>query len=186
MAEVTRVPLQPIASGSLSRLWIGLAVLAVLAALAAWLTPRPVVVIVDEITAGSGPSPTQEDVAFVTYVGKLDDGTVFDESPEPGWPVPGILPDATPMTLDGVIPGFADALVKMQKGGTYNVRIPAELAYGDNPQPGSKIPPGADLNFEMTLVDFMSREEADTRYTAMLQAMGEMGPPMGAPEVPVP
>jgi len=185
MAEVTRVPLQPIASGSLSRLWIGLVVLAVLAALAALWTPRPAVVEVEELSAGTGAFPSETDVVFVNYTGTLDDGTVFDESQSPGWPVPGILPDATPMALDQVVPGFREAILKMQRGGSYKIKIPAEKAYGDAPPPESKVPPGADLNFDVTVIEFMTREEAEQRYAAMISALGQMENPNGAAPGPV-
>lgn len=185
MAEVTRVPLQPIASGSLTRLWVGLVLLAVLAALVAWWTPRPAVVSIDELVAGEGPFPSEDDVAFVTYVGTLDDGTVFDEVSGGNWPVPGILPDGAPMELGSVIPGFRDAVLRMQRGGTYEIKIPSDLAYGDTPNPDSPIPAGADLNFQVTLVDFMPQEEAQQRINAIMAAMSQMDPMLGEAPAPV-
>ena len=50
------------------------------------------------------------------------------------------------MIAGQVIPGFAEALQKMQKGGRYQIHIPAELAYGASPPPGSPIPPNATSN----------------------------------------
>ena len=79
MAEVTRVPLQPIAKGSLAKLWLGLLlVLALAAGLAYWAMPAGVEV--DTLTEGEGPTPSESDVVFVKYTGKLPDGTVFDLS----------------------------------------------------------------------------------------------------------
>ena len=86
-----------------------------------------------------------------------------------------------------MIPGFKDALLQMQKGGSYTVDIPSELAYGAEPPQGAPIPPNADLVFEIELIDFMSRDEAEERYNRMMQAMqamqaGQGGPPdMGQP-----
>ena len=56
MTEITRVPLQPIAKGSIGKLWLGVAAaIAVAGGLAFAAIPSSVVV--DTIKAGSGPSP---------------------------------------------------------------------------------------------------------------------------------
>ncbi|AKH42466.1 FKBP-type peptidyl-prolyl cis-trans isomerase FkpA [Altererythrobacter atlanticus] len=176
MAEVTRVPLQPIAKGSLTRLWLGIAAAILIAAGVAWAV-MPAGVTVEEVQAGTGPSPTVGDVVFLRYKGKLDDGTVFDESSDAGWPLPGVFPEGQPLELAGVVPGFRDALLQMQRGGKYVAKIPGELAYGANPPPQSDIPPNADLTFEIELVDFMPVEEANQRAQTMQQMMQQMPPP---------
>ena len=76
MTEITRVPLQPIAKGALGKLWLGLA-LAVGAAGAVAYAAMPPLVSVKTVQAGTGASPTLEDVAFVSLEGKLKDGTVI-------------------------------------------------------------------------------------------------------------
>ena len=77
MTEITRVPLQPIARGSLPKLWIGIAAVALAAGGIAWAALPPMVDI-ETITPGEGASPTKDDVALVNYKGTLEDGTVFD------------------------------------------------------------------------------------------------------------
>ncbi|WP_137681055.1 FKBP-type peptidyl-prolyl cis-trans isomerase [Aurantiacibacter suaedae] len=178
MTEVTRVPLQPIAKGSLTKLWLGVAAAVALGAGVAW-AAMPAGVSIETVTEGSGESPGPTDVVFVKYTGKLADGTVFDQSQPANWPVPGILPDGAPMALDQVIPGFRDAMVQMQKGGKYTVEIPSDMAYGASPPPGAPIPPNADLVFDVEMVDFMTREEAEARYNRMMQAMQQQMPAMG-------
>jgi len=126
---------------------------------------------VDTITAGEGDSPTEESVVFVRYTGKLEDGTVFDQSQEANWPVPGILPEGTPLPLGNMIPGFRTALLQMQRGGSYTVTIPSAEGYGSSPPPGSPIPPDADLIFDIQLIDFMTEEEAQQRYQSMIMAL---------------
>ena len=141
MAEVTRVPLQPIAKGSVLKLWLGiLLVLALAGGLAYWAMPRGVEITV--VTAGEGASPADGDVVFVKYTGKLTDGTVFDKSQDLNLPVQGILPDGTPMsTTEGsTIPGFREALLKMQKGGKYEIRIPADQGLWRHPASGFADP----------------------------------------------
>ena len=191
MAEVTRVPLQPVSRNSLIMLFLGILLGAALAGGTAWWMARPGSVDVDEITAGTGGHPKEGDVVFIKYVGKLEDGKEFDRSQDTPWPIPGIMPEGTPMKLDGVVPGFKEAILQMQKGGKYTVQIPADKAYGAMPPPGSPIPPNADLTFEIELVDFMSLSDAEAKFhqlqAAMMQQQAqqpEAGAPGGTPPAP--
>ena len=170
MTEITRVPLQPIAKGSLTKLWLGVAGAVLLGAGVAWAT-MPGGVEVDTLTAGTGPNPGPSDVVFVKYTGKLADGTVFDQSKELPFPTGGLIPDGMPMQVSGVVPGFAEGLQQMQKGGKYRLTIPADKAYGATPPPGAPIPPNADLVFDVELVDFMSEPEAQRRFQVLQQMM---------------
>ena len=95
------------------------------------------------VEAGEGPLIKPVDGVLIEYEGRLEDGTVFDTSEGRG---------PTPMIAGQVIPGFAEALTKMQKGGRYRVNIPSHLGYGASPQPGSPIPPNADLEFDVHVV----------------------------------
>ena len=155
MTEITRVPLQPIAKGTLTKLWAGVLAVALAAAGLAWFSLPPGVKVVT-VKAGSGAYPGPEDVVFIKYVGKLAaDGKEFDRSPDkPLLPVPGLLPEGVPMLVSGVVPGFSEGLQKMQKGGKYTLRIPAEKGYGATPPPESPIPPNADLVFDVELLSF--------------------------------
>lgn len=169
MAEVTRVPLKPISKGSLLMLVLGILLgVALSAGYAWWTTPR---VSVSTVAAGSGEHPKPTDVVFVRYTGKLDDGTVFDKSQDLNLPIQGVMPEGTPLPLENMLPGFRDALVKMQKGGKYVAKIPASMAYGANPPPGSPIPPNSDLTFEIELVDFMPMADAEARFQRLQQMM---------------
>jgi len=190
MAEVTRVPLQPIAKGSLTKLWIGVIIAVLLAGGIAW-AAQPGVTRVSTITAGAGAFPGETDVVFVRYTGKLADGTVFDESQDIPLPIPEMFPAGAPLPLDQMVPGFKKALVKTQKGGKYEIFIPAREGYGDDVPPGGPIPPGSDLYFDIEVVDFMPRAEFDRRVgmyqqLMMQQQQGQMGGPEGAPPPPPP
>lgn len=170
MAEVTRVPLQPIAKGSLTRLWIGIAIAVLLAVGIAW-AATPQGLSVDTVRAGEGASPTEEDVVFVNYTGKLADGTVFDQSQSMPLPIPGIFPDGTPLPLGDMIPGFREALLQTQRGGQYEIFIPSDQAYGADVPEGGPIPPNSDLYFDIEVIDFMSREEFQARVQSFQQQM---------------
>jgi FKBP-type peptidyl-prolyl cis-trans isomerase FkpA len=173
MTEITRVPLQPIAKGSLTKLWLGIAVVALVGAGAAYAT-LPASVDVDTVTKGTGESPTRDDIALVNYKGMLPDGKVFDEGKQ------AVLP------LSEVVPGFTKALEQMQRGGKYKVHIPAKLAYGE--KGAGPIPPNTDLDFDIELLDFKSRAEVEQqqRILQQLQQMQMGGGAAGAPGAGVP
>ncbi len=190
MTEVTRVPLQPIARGSLAKLWVGVILAVLLGAGLAW-AAMPKGLDVETLTEGTGASPEIGDVVFVRYVGKLADGTEFDRS-QPLPVPPGLFPEGNPLLLEegAIIDGFIQGLQQMQKGGEYILTIPADQAYGAEPPPGSPIPPDADLVFEIEVVDFMSRDDFQARAAALQQMMqqqqGQNGPAGQAPQGPVP
>ncbi|UIP06568.1 FKBP-type peptidyl-prolyl cis-trans isomerase [Erythrobacter sp. SDW2] len=170
MTEVTRVPIQPIAKGSLTKLWLGVIVAALIGAgIAFAAVPRGIDL--DTITEGTGGTPKIGDVVFIKYVGKLPDGTEFDRSRPLPIP-PGIFPDGTPMLLEPgqQIEGFFQGLQQMEKGGKYKLEIPAALAYGET-SPSPAIPANSDLVFEVEMVDFMSRADADAKMAALEKAM---------------
>lgn len=193
MTEITRVPIQPIARGSLTKLWLGVAAAVALGAGLAW-AAMPKGVDVEVVAEGSGPSPSRADVIFVRYTGKLADGTVFDQSQDVELPIPGILPAGSPLPLSRMIPGFAEGAVQMKKGGKYTLFIPGDKAYGPEGQKDQQgnqvIPPDADLTFDVELVDFMSETEFQRRIQSLQQAMqmqqGGMGAPGAQPSPPAP
>ncbi|RPF71992.1 FKBP-type peptidyl-prolyl cis-trans isomerase [Aurantiacibacter spongiae] len=180
MTEVTRVPLQPIAKGSLTKLWLAVIAALLLAGGAAW-AAMPEGVTVDVVREGQGPHPAADDVVFVKYTGKLADGTVFDQSQPLPIPVQGIFPEGTPLPLSDMIPGFREALVQTREGGQYEIFIPSESGYGDQVPPGGPIPPDADLSFDVEVMGFMSRPEFEQRVQLLQQRVQQMGGFPGAP-----
>lgn len=183
MTEITRAPLQPLPKGSIAKLWLAIAAALALAGGIAW-AAAPQGVEVETLRAGTGPSPSAEDVVFVRYKGTLAaTGEVFDQSQDLPLPVQGIFPEGVPLPLNNMIPGFRDGLLRMQKGGRYRLEIPSELGYGAEPQPGSPIPPNADLVFEVELVDFMPEPEFQQRLVALRQML-QGGPGQGGGATP--
>ncbi len=172
MTEVTRVPLHPIAKGSLTKLWLGVIVAALIGMGVAW-AAVPQTTSVRTLEAGSGPVAGEGDVVFIEYTGKLADGTVFDQNEGQAAPVQGVFPDGVPFPIEegAAIPGFLKGLRQVQKGGEYVFEIPADEAYGSEPPPGSPIPADADLTFDIKVVDFMSRQDFDRRLQALQQVM---------------
>jgi FKBP-type peptidyl-prolyl cis-trans isomerase FkpA len=168
MTEITRVPLQPIAKGALTKLWLAVAAVFLAAAGLAWATlPGSVKVITEK--AGTGASPTLEDVVLINYKGMLKDGKVFDEGKQ------------VPNPVAEFVPGFTQAVLKMQRGGKYKVEIPAALGYGE--KANGPIPANSDLTFEVELLDFKNRAELEAQMQAMqqMQQMQQGGGPGGMP-----
>ena len=98
------------------------------------------------LTEGEGENPGPNDQVLVKYTGRLIDGTVFNKSPDDK--------DAF-FYVNETIPGFAEGLQLMKKGGSYRIYIPSELGYGDNGVNGI-IPGGAATIFDIELLDFRS------------------------------
>lgn len=111
-------------------------------------------VVYEVIQAGTGESPQPSDTVTVHYTGRLADGTVFDSSIERGQPAQ--------IRLDEVIEGWQEALQMTRKGGKIRLSVPADQGYGDNPPPGSPIPPAAALDFEIELLDITAAPAAAT------------------------
>jgi FKBP-type peptidyl-prolyl cis-trans isomerase FkpA len=184
MTEITRVPIQPVAKAALVKIWLGVIVAVLLGAGLAW-AATPKGFSVQTIVAGEGANPQEGDMVFVRYKGKLAaTGEVFDESQDIPLPVEGVFPEGSPFPVekDATIEGFYQALPKMQKGGKYEVFIPAEMAYGAEPPPGAPIPPNADLIFEVEVVDFMTREMFDRNLSILQRAMQSQMGAGGGPE----
>jgi len=96
------------------------------------------------IAPGEGESPDDNDMVSVHYTGTLIDGTVFDSSRERGEPIE--------FPVNGVIPGWTEALKLMKPGARYMLYIPANLAYGDKKT--GPIPGGSTLIFDVELLEF--------------------------------
>jgi FKBP-type peptidyl-prolyl cis-trans isomerase FklB len=92
------------------------------------------------LTPGTGRRPTRADAVVVTYQVRLAaDGRLVESTAAPaGVPVAGS------------IPGFTEALLLMNEGGSYRFWVPSRLAYGHRGNPGM-VPPDADLVFDLRL-----------------------------------
>ncbi len=98
------------------------------------------------LTEGTGARPTATDRVRVHYRGTLVDGKEFDSSHERGEP-------AT-FAVNGIIPGWGEALKLMRVGGKYRLVIPPELGYGAQGA-GRDIGPDATLIFEVELLEIV-------------------------------
>jgi len=151
---------RPAKSGRTVALWLAFLIVIAAGIGLAWLgagSLRPVVTTSGlqfrTIKPGTGEPITRADAALVEYVLTSDDGTVFDASQQP-----------TPLTMEGVFPGFAEAMSRMQEGGEYRFTMPQRLAFVN-----SAAPPGFPKNSNLTF-DVRVRKVA-RGGAAMMQQM---------------
>jgi FKBP-type peptidyl-prolyl cis-trans isomerase FklB len=97
------------------------------------------------IKEGDGPKPALTDKVKCHYHGTLIDGTVFDSSVDRGQPIV--------FAVNGVIPGWTEALQLMPVGSKWRLFVPSDLAYGD--QATGKIKAGSMLIFDVELLEIV-------------------------------
>jgi FKBP-type peptidyl-prolyl cis-trans isomerase FklB len=95
------------------------------------------------VEEGKGARPSPEDSVTVHYAGTLINGKEFDSSYKRGEP-------AT-FPVSAVIPGWVEALQLMKEGSTWELFIPASLAYGEQGAP-PLIGPNEMLIFKVNLI----------------------------------
>jgi FKBP-type peptidyl-prolyl cis-trans isomerase FklB len=99
------------------------------------------------VKAGDGPKPKASDTVSVSYRGTLINGTEFDKSKEP-----------VTFQVEGVIPGWVEALQLMPVGSKWQLFIPPALAYGEQAPP--MIGPNQALVFDVELLEIKKAEKA--------------------------
>jgi len=94
-------------------------------------------------------SPALTDTVVTHYRGTLSNGTLFDSSYDRG--APATFP------VNGVIPGWTEALQKMKVGDKWQLVIPGSLAYGKRGAPPT-IAPDATLLFDIELLEIKAKK----------------------------
>ncbi len=108
-------------------------------------------IVVDNVV-GEGFEADKFDILTVNYTGKLEDGTIFDSSKNPGRD-----PFRFTVGMGQVIRGWDEGFVGMKIGGTRTLTIPPEMGYGARGA-GDVIPPNAVLIFEVELLEVEKKE----------------------------
>jgi peptidylprolyl isomerase len=100
----------------------------------------PTELVITELQPGEGSAAANGDTVVVDYIGvRSEDGTEFDSNY-------GSPPFPVVLGQGGVIEGWDQGLEDAQAGARIQLDIPADLAYGDQPQ-GEIIQPGDALSF---------------------------------------
>ena len=89
-------------------------------------------------------TPTIENKVTVHYHGTLNDTTIFDSSIQRG--------ESISFPVNGVIPGWVEAVQLMKIGDKWRLIIPGNLAYGEKGVPQAGIGPNATLTFIVELL----------------------------------
>jgi peptidylprolyl isomerase len=108
-----------------------------------------------DLVVGTGDSPAVTDLVTVHYTGTLDNGTVFDASRQHGGPAS--------FPLNRVIKGWTEGVSTMKVGGTRQLVIPPDLAYGAQGAGNGVIPPNATLTFIVELLEVPKVKIEDTQ-----------------------
>jgi peptidylprolyl isomerase/FKBP-type peptidyl-prolyl cis-trans isomerase FkpA len=102
-------------------------------------------VVSEDLVVGTGPTAANGNIATVHYVGRLTNGTVFDDSNARNQPLVFRIGGGQ------YLAAFEQGIVGMRVGGKRRLTIPPGLAYGAAGSPPA-IPPNATLVFEVDLV----------------------------------
>jgi len=109
------------------------------------------------IKAGTGKKPKLTDTVTTHYRGTLLNGTEFDSSYRREKPAS--------FPVNGVIPGWTEALQLMEEGAKWQLFIPPNLAYGERGA-GREIGPNSTLIFEVELISIQEKtQEKDPEKT---------------------
>jgi len=100
--------------------------------------------VIDDVKVGEGEAVKAGDTVVVHYIGRLPDGTEFDNSRSRG--------QTFQFTVGAgqVIAGWEEGIIGMQTGGQRILIVPPEKAYG--PGGYGPIPPNATLVFSIELI----------------------------------
>lgn len=113
------------------------------------------------LTEGDGAKPEVDWRVTVMYTGWLEDGCVFGTTYSGQGEVR--------FFLSAVIDGWREAMLDMQVGERRRLSIPPDLGYGASGRP-PVIPANAELVFDVTLLDAITPEDADSTATAVSEA----------------
>jgi FKBP-type peptidyl-prolyl cis-trans isomerase FklB len=124
------------------------------------------------ITEGTGAMPKATDTVKVNYKGTTIDGKEFDSSYKRNEP--------TEFPVNGVIPGWTEAMQLMKVGSKWQLFIPASLAYGENAP--AQIGPNQVLIFEVELLDIVKPEAGAAAMTPSVEIKPAETKPAEAPK----
>lgn len=106
-------------------------------------TATPLPIKYEDIVVGDGARAIWGAEVMVKYVGKLEDGKVFEESK-----MAYKLGDKTYLKGFNIGIGGGDGISAMKVGGKRKITLPPDLAYGKDGD-GQKVPPNATITFEI-------------------------------------
>ncbi|MDO7900742.1 FKBP-type peptidyl-prolyl cis-trans isomerase [Pseudomonas sp. K1(2024)] len=106
---------------------------------------------ITDLHPGDGKAVVKGALITTQYTGWLADGSEFDSSWSRGKPFQCVIGTGR------VIKGWDQGLMGMRVGGKRRLQVPAALAYGERSI--GRIPPHADLTFDIELLEVLTRDE---------------------------
>ncbi|MBC3413510.1 MULTISPECIES: FKBP-type peptidyl-prolyl cis-trans isomerase [Pseudomonas] len=106
---------------------------------------------ITDLHEGDGKAVVKGALITTQYTGWLADGSEFDSSWSRGKPFQCVIGSGR------VIKGWDLGLMGMRVGGKRRLKVPAHLGYGER-SVGS-IPPNSDLEFEIELLEVLTRDD---------------------------
>jgi len=116
-----------------------------------------------ELKKGKGPTLKMGDVVKVNYTGRFIDGSVFDTSDEKVAKESQMYDERmtygpVDFTVGGLVPGFNEALLKMNPGTKAKLIIPSSIGYGDGQ---GRMAPFVTLVFDVELGELTKKAPAE-------------------------
>lgn len=106
-----------------------------------------------DMVVGDGPSPEPGQVATIHFTIWLEDGTLLGSTLSTGQPVPAQVGSGQ------LFPGWEEGLLSMQVGGSRQLVIPPDLAFGEAGTPDGAVPPNTGLIIEMELLSVLNPDQ---------------------------
>jgi FKBP-type peptidyl-prolyl cis-trans isomerase FkpA len=179
MSAVTAVPLRPIARGSVLKLWIGLALLSLVALGVAWWGTRwmqPVTldsgVRVQTVREGSGPPVASTDVValrFQIHVNSLDGPAIGDSGAQP-----------FVGTMQELPAWLGESVQSMREGGRYLLMVPVRNVLNGQPVPPTARFTASDTLAVETQILQIDRGQASAYQMQRMQQMMQQQQMQGA------
>jgi len=124
-----------------------------------------------DITEGTGNEAAPGSIVSILYVGRLEDGTIFDSSEAHADPETGEVPPLTfQLGSPGIIAGFQVGVNGMKEGGERRLAVPPSLGYGAqdvrDPDGNVIIPANSTLIFDIKLVSVQDAPPATEETTS--------------------
>ena len=98
-----------------------------------------------DIKVGQGDTPAYGQKVTINFIGKLEDGTVFESTYSTKQPISFSVGDGE------AIRGLDEGVMGMKEGGKRELVLSPDLAFGERGA-GNKIPPDATVTLEVELI----------------------------------
>ncbi len=135
-------------------------------------TEAPSGLLYKKVNEGEGEKAKVSDLATIHMIGKLPDGTEFENTYEfqEGEPVE--------VPVFQMVPGFQEAITMLNKGAKYKFVLPPAIAFGEQGIQGT-IPPNSPVMLTIELIETADGGEQFQQFQQQQEMMQQQGGGMG-------